>query len=108
MTNVVAPPGWTFTDGESMDWTTVGEGVEMKSLGAADGRMIATFKFAPGYSGSVHQHDEPEFSYVLEGSMVSQGVTMHVGHAYAVEAGTTHDEFRTDDGCTIVSVFKSF
>ena len=89
-----------------MDWQVLGEGVAMKSLGAADGRMIATFKFDAGYVGGVHHHEEPEFSYILEGSMVSQGVQMEVGHAYAVEAGTTHDDFRTDNGCTLVSVFK--
>lgn len=101
-----APAGWTFTDSEAMDWLVLGEGVAMKSLGAADGRMIATFKFDAGYVGGIHHHEEPEFSYILEGSMVSQGVQMEVGHAYAVEAGTTHDDFRTENGCTLVSVFK--
>lgn len=101
-----APAGWTFTDGDAMDWQVLGEGVAMKSLGAADGKMIATFKFDAGYVGGVHHHEEPEFSYILEGSMVSQGVQMEVGHAYAVEAGTTHDDFRTENGCTLVSVFK--
>jgi len=31
---------------------------------------------------------------------------MTAGHAYAVQAGTTHDDFRTDTGCMLVSVFK--
>ena len=31
---------------------------------------------------------------------------MTAGHAYAVQAGTTHDDFRTDTGCTLVCVFK--
>ena len=42
----------------------------------------------------------------LKASMVSQGIQMEAGHAYAVEAGTTHDDFGTDNGCTLVSVFK--
>ncbi|MFT4618435.1 MAG: hypothetical protein ACI9DE_002719, partial [Halioglobus sp.] len=42
-----------------MDWQVLGEGVAMKSLGAADGRMIATFKFDAGYVGGVHHHEEP-------------------------------------------------
>jgi anti-sigma factor ChrR (cupin superfamily) len=101
-----APAGWMFSDGEAMEWRSIGDGVAMKTLGIADGRMIATFKFDPGYVGGVHHHEEPEFSYILEGSMVSQGVPMGVGHAYAAQAGTTHDEFGTDTGCTLVSVFK--
>ena len=101
-----APAGWTFSDSGVVPWQVMGDGVAMKALGAADGRMIATFQFQPGFVGGVHQHDEPEFSYILEGSLISQGVVMTAGHAYAVEAGTTHDDFRTDPGCTLVSVFK--
>lgn len=106
-TENAAPAGWTFTDGEAMEWQTLGAGVAMKGLGAAGGRMIATFKFDPGYAGATHHHEEPEFSYILEGTLISQGVLMKVGHAYAVEAGTVHDDFRTDTGCTLVSVFKT-
>ena len=101
-----APDGWTFSDSGTIPWQVMGEGVAMKGLGVADGRMIATFQFQPGYVGGVHQHDEPEFSYILEGSLVSQGVLMTAGHAYAAQAGTAHDDFRTDTGCTLVSVFK--
>ncbi len=100
-----APEGWTFTDSGSMAWQVVGEGVAMKALGAADGRMIATFQFQPGYVGGAHQHGEPEFSYILEGSLISQGVLMTAGHAYAAQSGTAHDDFRTETGCTLVSVF---
>lgn len=105
-TNAAAPAGWTFTDGGAMDWQPIAEGARMKVLGIADGKMIATFKFEAGYVGGVHHHEEPEFSYILEGSMVSQGVQMEVGHAYAAQIGTTHDDFRTENGCTLVSVFK--
>jgi len=105
-TSAAAPAGWTFTDGGAMDWQPIAEGARMKVLGIADGKMIATFKFEAGYVGGVHHHEEPEFSYILEGSMVSQGVQMEVGHAYAAQMGTTHDDFRTEIGCTLVSVFK--
>ena len=100
------PDGWSFSDSGAMAWKPVGEGVAMKALCAANGKMIATFQFAPGYVGTLHHHEEPEFSYVLEGSVVSQGVLMTAGHAYSAQAGTSHEEFRTDTGCTLVSVFK--
>ena len=89
-----------------MPWQVLGEGVAMKAMGAADGRMIATFQFQPGYVGAAHDHVDPEFSYILEGSLISQGVLMTAGHSYAAQAGTTHDDFRTETGCTLVSVFK--
>lgn len=101
----ISTEGWTFTDSNELEWQERGPGVAMKVLGAADGRMIAMFKLAPGYEGAVHEHTDAEFAYVLEGSVISNGVRMEVGHSYAVGAGTTHSEFRTDDGCTVVSVF---
>jgi len=102
-----AQAGWNFADQASIDWMELGPGVAMKTLGGANGRSIALFKFDAGYVGPVHQHADAEFSYVLEGELVSNGVTMASGHAYAAEAGTTHDEFRTDSGVTLVSVFAS-
>ncbi|MEO1065049.1 MAG: hypothetical protein AAFZ07_26845 [Actinomycetota bacterium] len=101
-----APVGWTFADSGELPWQPMGEGIAMKALGVADGRMIATFQFQPGYVGGVHEHAEPEFSYILEGSLISQGVLMRAGSSYAAEAGTRHDDFRTETGCTLVSVFK--
>jgi anti-sigma factor ChrR (cupin superfamily) len=97
--------GWTFGEASEMDWSSVGPGVDLKMLAGADERGIALFKFAPGYEGTVHEHVEAEFSYILEGELISMGVTMKPGGAYAAAGGTTHDEFRTDTGCTLVSVF---
>ncbi len=98
--------GWTFADSGTISWTPRGEGVAMKVLGVADGTMIASFQFQPGYVGAVHNHEQAEFTYILEGSLNSQGVMMYPGHSYAVEAGTLHDQFSTETGCTLVSVFK--
>jgi quercetin dioxygenase-like cupin family protein len=99
--------GWTFAEASEMDWQNVGPGVDLKMLAGANGRGIALFKFAPGYVGTVHEHGDAEFSYVLEGELISMGVTMKSGGAYAAETGTTHEEFRTETGCTLVSVFAT-
>ena len=100
------PAGWTFADSNAVEWQEIGPGVAMKTLGAAGGRLLALFKFEPGYSGAAHDHRDAEFSYLLEGDLVSNGVPMAAGHAYAAEAGTTHSEFRTEGGATLVSVFQ--
>ena len=98
--------GWTFTDGTSLEWQPLGPGIAMKSMGVANGKIMAMFKFDAGYAGGVHEHtNEPEFTYIIEGSMISNGVLMEAGHAYAAEQGTTHEEFRTDTGGTVISVF---
>ena len=97
--------GWTFAESSEMEWQNMGPGVEIKMLAGANGRAIALFRFKPGYVGAVHEHADAEFSYILEGDLVSTGVTMKPGDAYAAEMGTTHDEFRTESGCILVSVF---
>ncbi len=97
--------GWTFADSAAIEWKDLGPGIAMKTLGGADGRVIAMFRFDAGYVGGVHEHTDAEFTYVLDGSIVSNGVLMETGHSYAAGAGTTHSEFRTDTGCTVVSVF---
>lgn len=102
-----APQGWTFADSTALEWMAVGPGVEMKPMGGADTQNIALFRFAPGYVGAVHHHRTAEFTYILDGEVISQGVHMKAGHSYAVVPGTDHDEFRTDEGCTIVSVFAA-
>lgn len=99
------PAGWMFADSNAIEWNEMGPGVSMKTLGAANGRLIAMFQFEPGYVGGSHEHGDAEFTYLIDGTLVSNGVLMEAGHAYAAEAGTTHSEFRTDTGATLVSVF---
>ncbi len=112
MTDTVTPPadsmdttGWAFGNAADMDWQTLSDKVAMRMLGVADGVGIALFKFAEGYEGGTHHHALAEFGYVLEGSVVANGVTLTTGEAYAAEAGTDHHEGGTD-GAVILSVFK--
>ena len=97
--------GWTFAESSEIEWQAMGPGIDMKMLAPANGRAIALFRFEPGYVGGAHEHADAEFSYVLEGELISTGVTIRPGGAYAAERGTTHDDFRTETGCTLVSVF---
>ncbi|MEM9039113.1 MAG: cupin domain-containing protein [Actinomycetota bacterium] len=98
--------GWTFGDANAVEWQAIGDGVSMKMLATADGTAIALFRFEPGYRGTPHHHEQAEFSYVLEGTLLSNGVVMPAGQAYAAQAGTDHEEFGTDEGAVIVSVFR--
>ena len=103
---MTAPEGWMFADSDALPWQAMGPGVEMKTLASAGGRLIAMFKFDAGYEGGTHHHGDAEFTYVIEGDLVSNGVPMAAGHAYAAEAGTDHTEFRSPSGATVVSVFQ--
>jgi quercetin dioxygenase-like cupin family protein len=97
--------GWTFGDANEVEWQAISDKVAMKMLGAADGVGIALFRFAEGYEGGTHHHDLAEFGYVLEGSIVANGVTLAAGQGYAAKAGTDHHQGGTD-GAVILSVFK--
>lgn len=105
MTDV--PEGWAFCDAGAMEWQQMGEGVAMKSLGAANGKMMAMFRFDAGYVGAAHDHADAEFTYLLEGDLSSNGVAMQANHAYVAEAGTSHSEFSTTNGATLLSVFAT-
>lgn len=100
-------PGWAIANSNEEPWQTIGNGIAMKMLGMANGRMLALFKFEAGYEGGSHHHEDAEFSYVLEGSIVSNGVVMEAGCGYAASAGTDHTEFRSETGGVVVSVFKA-
>jgi hypothetical protein len=100
--------GWAFTDSNALDWTTIGEGLAMKPLGEADGKLMMMFKFDAGYvMESSHQHVDAEFTYILDGEVTMNGVMMKAGHSYAAGAGTTHEEVRTNIGATLISVFPN-
>jgi quercetin dioxygenase-like cupin family protein len=97
--------GWVFADSAALEWKTMAPGLRMKSLGMANGRMIALFEFDAGYVGGTHDHVDAEFTYLLEGQMTSNGVTMLPGHSYAAPAGTRHVQFDAVTNSTVLSVF---
>ena len=103
MTNT--PEGWTFTDSNAMGWQAVADDVSSKMLGMSGNRAFTLTRFDAGHTGTLHHHENPEFLYVVEGDLVSQGVEMSAGHAYTAQPGTSHDEFRTTNGCTVLVVF---
>ena len=94
-------------DANEIEWAEAAPGVEIKLLGAADGRLFTMSRFAPGFSAPEHTHADTEFGYVLEGSVQSQGQLLTTGMGYAAPTGTTHSEFHTADGCTMLFVLKA-
>jgi hypothetical protein len=60
--------GWTLADEAAVPWQELGPGAEMKALGAANGRLIALFRFGAGYVGPSHEHADAEFSRSTDGA----------------------------------------
>jgi anti-sigma factor ChrR (cupin superfamily) len=95
-------------DTSAMEWTEAAVGVDVKLIGAADGRLFTMSRFAPGFSAPLHTHVDTEFGYVVEGSVQSQGQLLTAGCGYAAPIGTTHEEFVvSDEGCTMLFVLKA-
>ncbi len=98
--------GWTFTDTNTTPLQETPDGAKFKMVGAADGFVMVYSELSAGDSGSPHEHGAPEFLYVLEGDVTSNGVEMKAGHGYAAAAGSKHTEFASTGGCKFISVFK--
>ena len=75
-------------------------------LGNSDGYFLTLIEAEAGYRGDPHEHAYPEFLYVIDGSVRTQGQTMKRGDGYAAAAGSSHTDFATDSGATYVLLFK--
>jgi anti-sigma factor ChrR (cupin superfamily) len=67
--------GYSFVDSQSIPWrkSTFAPGIEVKDLGASDGRSMQLVRFEPGTSFPIHTHTGPEFIDLLEGEAVQEG-----------------------------------
>lgn len=97
----------TFTDGGAEPWrpSTFAAGVEVKDLGAANGRAMQLVRFPPGTVFPVHEHAGAEFVYVLEGELIQNGQRLSSGWASISAGGTTDDDVKSDAGCTFLIVY---
>jgi quercetin dioxygenase-like cupin family protein len=108
---VVSPPleGWSIGRHDTIDWAPWGGSTgkaRAKILGIADGYYLALIEAEAGYSGDPHEHNYPEFLYVIDGSLRNQGVEMVKGDAYAAAAGSVHTDFATEEGASYALIFK--
>ena len=101
--------GWDIGRSHERVWTSWGgsEGkARAKVLAVADGYYVTLVEAEAGYRGDAHQHAYPEFLYVIEGSLRTQGVELAQGDGYAAATGSTHTDFATDTGASYLLTFK--
>ena len=101
--------GWNIAQADQADWVAWGGSLgaaRAKVLAIADDYYLALIEAEPGYTGDPHEHKYPEFLYVLQGAVRTQGVAMAKGDAYAAAPGSVHTDFATPDGATYVLIFK--
>jgi uncharacterized protein len=104
----VSLAGWDIHEADATEWVpwgTTGQ-AKAKILGFADGYMVAYVQADAGYRGDPHVHDNPEFFYLIDGSVRNQGRRMVAGDGYAAASASTHADFETDTGATYIVIFK--
>src|SRR5215217_5041326 len=100
--------GWYIGHFDNIDWIPwdTGELARAKVLAIADGFHVALIEADCGYRGGAHEHSLPEFVYVIDGSLRTQGESISAGDAYAATAGSTHTDFQATTDATYLLVFK--
>ena len=101
--------GWDIGHSAERDWSpwggTTGE-ARAKVLAVADDYYLTLVEAQAGYAGDAHEHAHPEFLYVIDGQVRTQGVELHAGDGYAAATGSVHSDFATATGATFVLTFR--
>jgi uncharacterized protein len=100
--------GWDLGVFDQLEWSPWGStgNARAKVLANADGFFVALVEAEAGYRGDPHVHDYPEFLYMVEGTVRTQGRELRKGDAYAAAPGSSHTDFATETGATYLSIFK--
>jgi anti-sigma factor ChrR (cupin superfamily) len=100
--------GWSITHSADAQWSPWGDDgkARAKVLGTADGYIVALVEADVGYRGTPHEHAHAEFSFVVNGTIRSQGEILNAGDGYAAAAGSTHDDFETLTPASYLSIFR--
>jgi quercetin dioxygenase-like cupin family protein len=101
--------GWAVGHHDDHDWTPWGATTgtaRAKVLAVADDYYVTLIEADAGYAGDAHEHAYPEFLYVVDGRLRTQGVELGKGDAYAAASGSVHTDFATETGATYLLVFR--
>ena len=100
--------GWDIASARDVEWAPWGPRgqAQAKLIASADGYHVVLVVAEAGYATDPHVHGYPEFLYVIDGTLRTQGHELPPGGAYAAAAGSVHTELRTDSGATYLSIFK--
>jgi anti-sigma factor ChrR (cupin superfamily) len=101
-------PQYIFTDTTAMPWraSAFAPGVEVKDLGAANGRTMQLVRCQPGATFPTHYHAGPELLYMLGGEAIQNGQRLGPGWAGVAERGTRDEHFRSETGCMFLLVYS--
>ena len=99
---------YIVTNTNALPWQNLEEftGVEIKSLGTANGQTMELFRFAPNTPFPEHVHAGPEFVFLMEGRARLSGQWLETGWSSIGEAGTVDSDFLSGEkGCILLAVY---
>ena len=101
-----AAEGFLFLLGGEGGWEALGPGVSVRNLGSNPATRSRSFviRMTPGSALPRHDHAGVEHCYVLDGDVEAAGRRLHAGDYHLAPPGTTHDQLRTEGGCTFLIV----
>jgi hypothetical protein len=105
---LMTQPKYIVTNANSLSWQKLEEfvGVEIKSLGTANGQTMELFRFAPNTPFPEHVHAGPEFVFLMEGRARLSGQWLETGWSSVGEAGTVDSDFLSGEkGCILLAVY---
>ena len=79
-------------------------GLAVKDVAVTDGLEMQILRFAPGARLPLHEHECPEFIYVLEGELIVAGQRLSSGWASVASAGSVHTDVHSETGCVLLLV----
>jgi anti-sigma factor ChrR (cupin superfamily) len=91
-----------FTFANQGEWESVFEGVQIKLLYKNGKQKSFLMKMAENTSVPGHLHAHDEESFVLEGSVVLEGILCHVGDYHYAQAGSQHQVMKSAEGCMLL------
>jgi mannose-6-phosphate isomerase-like protein (cupin superfamily) len=101
----VLPEGALVVRANENPWTPLPiPGVQYRQL---KGKDTVLLRMEPGASYPMHEHHKAEQCLVLEGSVSSDGLTVHAGDYTYMPLGSTHHPLYSDTGCLLLIAYSA-
>jgi len=84
------------------EWKSVYDGVEIKLLRMEGEKKSFLIKMAANSSIPAHMHAHDEESFVIEGSVIIEGIHCQTGDYHYAMAGSQHQTIKSVEGCSIL------
>jgi len=102
----IRKPAIAFLYAEAESWTTLGPGIEVRTLSVdkEHDRITYLARLAAGAKYPPHPHSGPEECLVMSGDLMVGDVRMTAGDFQRIPAGVEHPLQSTENGCEILLV----